>query len=1186
MCFCIVSLVVVSPLPEPASIAIETTANTDGLIQIAPDSSIRHELAAGVKEVFGISVDQGTLLRFSIDKGDLVLSTVLYGPTGTRLLEHVSQEFDVIEISFPADVGGMYKIELNSRERAETSRLYELRTRSLTTVTALDRKDSEARQAMARGDFLRADWREASLRQAIERYEKAALIWTSVSDFSSASLATLRSGDVCFLLSEYPEALKRYRTAAALAEKTGDWLAKGKAFSQMGRLYSYVGNNHLAQKYLFKALDLFPHGGASSSALVRNAYGQALSNLGEVNYAKGNLAKSLAQFEQARQLFEHDRNGKARVHLFVGYITGSVGQPEKAVAEISRARDLYREINNKVGEGLALTALGQSHTGQDEDRAIELHRSAVDILQPIGDRHSEAIALNGLGQAYRHLGEYSIALHYHEKALRLFDNSGSLDGASVTTLLIARAYLKSGDLDQALAYYQRCLKLSRAAKKLRTEAIALSEIATPYALQGHSEQTSKQYRRLQKFYETIGDLRRQAIAWNSYGDFLFRIGEKHQALEAYNRALPLSEKIGDQGIFISTLYKLARANRDLGSLEVALSFIKQSLETIEHLRTNVGSPEFRASYFSAVREHFDLCIDILMQLERLRPGKNYAVEALLVSERGRARLLLDLVGESRANIREGVAREFLERERELRGLLRSQAQYQMELSWSRRDSTEITEVANQIAQLRSEYQEVQARLREQNPRLMSLEHFEPLSLEQIQKELLNSDTLLLEYALGDERSYLWAITYNSVHSYELPARKFVEDVAREVYKLLTARQGFEGQIDGDYQARIEASDKNYFDKASSLSKMLLGPVAEQLGTTRLVVITEGALQYIPFDALPVPTQTAGAVERLSQSRPFLIEAHEIVALPSISTLVAIRTAKNQPPAPGKLVAVFADPVFSRNDDRVQSKELSSSIASAASDENSPPSVPRVLEGIQRSGGPARLPHASEEADAISAAAPRGTTVVAKGFEASRESAMNPHVGDYQIVHFATHGFVDSEHPELSSIVLSMVDRNGMRKNGLMSLHDIYSLDWSAELTVLSACQTALGKDIKGEGLVGLTHSFMSAGSKSVVASLWKVDDRATAVLMADFYESMLQQGMSPSMALRSAKLKMMREKHWSAPYYWAGFVVQGEYTNRIAVDSNSSLRRNLILLLLLVLISWGLIIFQRRRRRSCTAQRT
>jgi len=211
-------------------------------------------------------------------------------------------------------------------------------------------------------------------------------------------------------------------------------------------------------------------------------------------------------------------------------------------------------------------------------------------------------------------------------------------------------------------------------------------------------------------------------------------------------------------------------------------------------------------------------------------------------------------------------------------------------------------------------------------------------------------------------------------------------------------------------------------------------------------------------------------------------------------------------------------------------------------------------------------------------------MVAKGFDANRETAMSASVGQYQIVHFATHGFLDSEHPELSGIVLTMVDRHGVKTDGLMPLHDIYSLDLSAELIVLSACQTALGKDIRGEGFVGMSHAFMSAGSKSVVSSLWKVDDRATAVLMREFYESMLQQGMTPAAALRSAQLKMIQDPRTSAPYYWAGFVIQGEYTNRIAIDHRSSFRVALVLLVLLSLITAGVLVFQKHKRRISSTQ--
>jgi CHAT domain-containing protein len=305
---------------------------------------------------------------------------------------------------------------------------------------------------------------------------------------------------------------------------------------------------------------------------------------------------------------------------------------------------------------------------------------------------------------------------------------------------------------------------------------------------------------------------------------------------------------------------------------------------------------------------------------------------------------------------------------------------------------------------------------------------------------------------------VWAVTSNSFQYHELPPRKILDTAARELYTLMTVRQESDGQ-------NVEAADSAYLEKAIRLSQMLLGPLAEQLGSRRLLIVTEGALQLISFEALPVPAaQTAPRIASEGASKTFLIERNEVVVLPSFSTLIAIRSARNHTSSTSKLLAVIADPVFSNSDERVQSGAASRGIALAASDEKSKHSGPQTRENLTSNAQLARLRYASEEADAISDVAPWGTTLVVKGFDATRETAMSPDVGQYQILHFATHGVLDSDDPQLSSIVLSSVDQNGNATYGLMSLYDIYSLDLSAELTVLSACQTALGKDNKRRGI--------------------------------------------------------------------------------------------------------------------------
>jgi CHAT domain-containing protein/predicted negative regulator of RcsB-dependent stress response len=1152
-------------------------------IDLIAGAVINRELAAGAKELLEISLSSGDLLRFLIEKGDLSLSLTLYDPVGQKLLEHVSYGYEVLEFSVPAEAAGKYVLEIRSLELDKSVRHYELKADPIRRATPADYKSNLAQRASASASVLRANWTEKSLRQAIEKYDEAALLWLSSNNLRNAAVATMEAGEVCFALGEYREALRRYQKAAAQAKKAAAKLEESKALSETGRLYSYLGDNDEAQRRVLEAVKLLAiDSQPDQPATLKDNYAESLNNLGEISYSKGDLAKSSKHFEDALKIFADigDRKGEARALLFQGYIVGGLDDRETAVARITHALELYRAIGNKTGEALCLTVLALAHAQDDEGKAIKLHRDASVIFRSIGDGQSEAIALNGVGQAYENLKDYSAALDNYQDALRVSQEKGNLDLESVALLNVARAYRLSGNLNQAFATCEQSLKLSRSAKKVLTEMVGLNELANIYAAQKNHKQTIGQYQKILRFYAGISDRRRQAMTWNDLGNAYLRFGEKQEALKSYERALSLSEQGSDKSVLVSSLYNIARAQRDLGALQPALASIEKSIKIIEELRTNVTSPDFRISYFSGVREHYDLCIDILMQLDHRYPGQGFSAAGFLTSERARARSLLDILTEVRADVRQGVAPELLAREQYVRGLLRAQARYQMDLSISAKNSIEKEEVARQINQLRTEYQEIEAQLRDQNPRVSGFSQSAPLSLEQVQAELRGGDTILLEYALGNERSYLWAVTSDSLRSYELPSRSILENAGREVYKLLTTRQEVGEGMAGDYQANVEASDRAYYEKALNLSQLLLGPVADQLGTKRIVIVTEGMLQYIPVDSLPLPRSKVApndgiALPATAEDRRLLLDTNEITTLPSVSTLAAIRRHQHKVASSDKLVAIFADPVFNRNDDRVQNK-INPDSPSSDLDQHANEVV--ALRGPAGNAGLPRLVHSSEEADAIVATTPRGTAMVARAFDANRETAMKPSVGGYQIVHFATHGFFNTEHPELSGIVLAMVKPDGSKINGFMPLQDIYKLDLSAQLVVLSACDTALGQDVKGEGLVSLTRGFMYAGSRSVVTSLWKVDDRATAKLMTHFYQAMLQDGMTPAAALRSAKQKIRGEKAWSAPFFWAGFVLQGEYKERIVVRSDPWPRTVLVLPVALILLSGGVIILQRRRR--------
>jgi CHAT domain-containing protein len=294
--------------------------------------------------------------------------------------------------------------------------------------------------------------------------------------------------------------------------------------------------------------------------------------------------------------------------------------------------------------------------------------------------------------------------------------------------------------------------------------------------------------------------------------------------------------------------------------------------------------------------------------------------------------------------------------------------------------------------------------------------------------------------------------------------------------------------------------------------------------------------------------------------------------------------------------VLADPVFEKDDPRIPSEFRAQASALAGQGDGAEQTeVAELQQAVRDVGVPGagasipRLLASRAEAEAIMQFTPSGAGLKAIGFDASRATATSPELSTYRIVHFATHGLLNSEHPELSGVILSLVDQKGQPVDGFLRLHDIYNLSLPADLVVLSACNTGLGKDVKGEGLIGLTRGFMYAGAAGVMASLWKVDDEATAELMKQFYRGMLKDGLPPAAALRQAQVMMWKQKARRSPYYWAAFVLQGEYRERIAINAPAEARTGRIVaagvVVLVFSIGGGLYAMKRRRRNTMQTMR-
>jgi CHAT domain-containing protein len=583
-----------------------------------------------------------------------------------------------------------------------------------------------------------------------------------------------------------------------------------------------------------------------------------------------------------------------------------------------------------------------------------------------------------------------------------------------------------------------------------------------------------------------------------------------------------------------TLLMLARRDRERNLLENALKKIETAMRAAGSVRSQMRQiPAERRAFVVAAPGVSEFYIDLLMQLHQQYPRRGYEIAAFEASERTRYQTFMEALSEAHADVGRGVDPALLGQEQMLRQRMTSAIERQLSLPRPESGGPPAAESASEIERLTREHEEIVMKIRAGDPKVTGAAALPPVPIAEIQREL--AGTVLLEYSLGDERSFLWVVSSGSVTSFELSGRAEIEAQARAFHARLSERKKRQGDGTARQRTFVHEEEQPSSGSGETLSRLLLGPVAPLLKSSRVYVVADGALDYIPFALLPQPGE--------NRSAP-LLESHEIVNLPSASTLVLLhRQRSGRKPAP-KAVAILADPVFDASDPRVKvvrAQSAASPVDSSYRQESSARRLREALSGVGlRDGGVPRLPFTRREADAIGSLTSAEDRLKAVGFEASLELANSARLSDYRILHFATHGLMNAQNPELSGLLLSLVDQQGRPRSGFLRLEDIYQLKLPVELVVLSACRTAMGKEIRGEGMVGLTWGFMYAGANRVVASLWNVDDLATAELMKVFYKCMLLENMAPVGALRAAQMELRRHKRWQSPYYWGGFIVLGD----------------------------------------------
>lgn len=900
----------------------------------------------------------------------------------------------------------------------------------------------------------------------------------------------------------------------------------------------------------------------------------ALLNLGNAHFRSDDRKEALGYYERAAVRYESagDPEGRALALLYQGMCQLELGDSEAALALYGRAVASFAELDDRKYLAFAYSETGRAYYLRgDGPEALKHHRLAMKLREAVDDRKGVGFSFALFGRVYFYLmGEEQQAVSQYERALDIFLKLKEHALAGQTRGDIGRVLFSNGEIDKALAEYEEALKLQAGDRAGQAET--LGYIGMAYTATGrHQEALEKFYAPALAIQREAGDRVGAARTLHNMGVAHFSGGDDEQALGKFKDALGAWKGLLFRTAEAETRYWIARTEARRGNLAEARKQLEGdgreegALRVAESLRTKIVNQHLRISYFASVQKYYELYIDVLMRMHAERPAEGLQRAALGVSERARSRSLLDTLVEARADIHSGVEPGLLRQESELQQQLSDLSQ--RHLLGGRQTPEQGAQTEKRLAALLAEYQRVQELIRERSPRYAALTQPATADVGDIQTTLLDADTTLLEYALGDERSYLWVVTRDSVEAYVLPKRADIEAAVGGLRGLLTERnRAVAGESNEAARARVERAEAETPAAAKALSEMLKLPdaIARARGK-RLLVVGDAELQYAPFALLPVPAGdgqegagVAAVVPDKGGSVP-LLARRELVMLPSASVLGELRrerpSAKKHDPA--KLVAAVVDPVYSQDDERVESSRHRLARVKRnprQGDAGSPPlhadghASADILAAVRdvpvgdSTGRVERLRFVRREADYILKAVPPKAAVEVVDFAASKKTVFDGKtLPPYAVVHFGTHGLLNDEHPELSGLLLSLFDEEGRPQDGFLQLHEIYNLNLPAELVVLSACETGVGKKVRGEGLMALTRGFMYAGAKRVVASLWQVNDASTSRLMKSFYEKLLRDKSSPAAALRAAQLEMLRHPAYGSPYYWASFVVQGEW---------------------------------------------
>lgn len=911
-----------------------------------------------------------------------------------------------------------------------------------------------------------------------------------------------------------------------------------------------------------------------SSAL---STGRSLLKQGHADQALNHLQTALTLYTQA-----NNQRGIAATRDALGDLYLLQGQYKVALEHFEKAYEAFSAAAIKDQQTQAVTSTVASQAGATTSAAAETAASTADngfnanlMLAKIGDTSFRLGDMSKAGTAYARMTvkkpESAAA-----KATRRFGGLGGIVG-SIST---GRADIAT-PVSSAIGFLEVKKEMDeyRVAIVYMTYELGTGRIAFAnndlLTAKKHFENAMNAGGGSLPIVAKLGQTRRfRTAARTGLGDVALKESRYKDAAKLYEAA----QKGADEDKRLDLMWPAQRGRgrslwlqaaqeKDSAKLrEQALAAYRESLNTIEQIRAgSVRADESRTTFLATTKDVYDEAVAAFAEMALTSSpagqplsGKalEYAAEALRISEQARARSLLDMLAEVNAQITAGVPADLLKRKQENLNRQQEIAAQLTGVSVATDQKAKPSDLEKELETLQTEFDQIENQIRTASPRYASLTATQPSTLADIQQKVLDDNTVLLEYALGNpdsSGSYLFAVTRTGLSVLKLPAKAELNRLSTDFRAQLIPpklQRRLIGIDVADEQRGLGLAQgpsenvQSFVTASNALYQAAVAPAASLIGDKRVLIVADGALNYIPFEAL---VKTSGAADYAALD--YLLKSNEIVYAPSASVIGAIRQQQSAATnARDGSILVIADPIFSSDDARMQAlraarmpvsetRGLGLALESAVQDFTASANAP-ASSGLRL----ARLPGTRAEAEAIAASARTGGAKadVWMDLGASEEKIHAANVSNYRIVHIATHGLLNVERPQFTGVVLSLVGNTSA--DGFLRTDEIFNLKMAPSLVMLSACETGLGKEKRGEGVMGLTRAFMYAGAPTVGVSLWSVADKSTAELMTDFYKRFLVAGSpSRSGALRDAQLAMISGKKYSAPFYWAPFVLVGEW---------------------------------------------